>query len=147
MLQKITQNKTSVVYIILILFGFISIRLFENVLFYDPLLHYYKQQFQNLNFPELNTFKLALHYTLRYFLNSLLSIALLWVLFKDKSLVNFSLFLYIILFLLLSMSFFFVLYYYGNDQKMTLFYIRRFIIQPLFVLIFIPGFWYQKKAS
>ena len=146
MLQKIVQNKTSVVYIILLLIGFISIRVFENVLFYDPLLHYYKQQFQNLNIPELHNFKLTLSYTFRYFLNSVLSITLLWVLFKDSSLVNFSLFLFIILFLLLVMSFFIVLYFYGNEQKMILFYIRRFIIQPIFILIFIPGFWYQKKA-
>jgi exosortase F-associated protein len=27
----------------------------------------------------------------------------------------------------------------------TLFYIRRFIIHPIFVLLFIPGFFYQKS--
>ena len=147
MLQKIVQNKISVLYIILIVMAFISIRVFENVLFYDPLLHYYKQQFQTLNIPEIDNLKMVLAYTLRYFFNSFLSIALLWVLFKDTGLVNFSIFLYLLLFLLLVMSFFIVLYFYGNEQKMILFYIRRFIIQPIFILIFIPGFWYQKKAS
>lgn len=146
MLKKLIHNKISIIYIILILVGFVSVRLFEDVLFYDPLLNYYKQDFQNLNLPELNNFKIALHFTFRYFLNSILSVLLLWILFTDRRLLNFSSFLYLILFFFLIVTFFFVLYFYANNGKLILFYIRRFIIQPIFILLFIPGFWYQNRT-
>lgn len=147
MLQKVLSNKTSSFHILLILMCFISIRAFENHLFYDPLLNFYKQNFQNLRFPEINNFKLALHFTLRYVLNSILSVLLLWILFKDISLINFSIFLYLFLFIILLSSFFYVMRFYSNEGKMILFYIRRFIIQPIFIMLFIPAFWYQKKRN
>lgn len=146
MLKIRVRNKISILYTALLLTGFVCIRLFEDVLFYDPFLNYYRHDFQNINLPELNDFKIALHFTLRYFLNAILSVVLLWVLFKDKSLINFSSFLYLLLFLCLLLTFFFVLFYCGNSGKMGLFYIRRFLIQPLFIIIFIPAFWYQKSG-
>ena len=147
MLQNILSNKISILYILLIAICFVCIRAFENIIFYDPLLSYYKRDFYNINLPELNNFKIALHFTYRYLLNSILSVALLWLLFKDESLVNFSVFLYLVLFVILIASFFFVLQFYANNGKMTLFYIRRFIIQPIFIIIFIPGFWFQKRTN
>ena len=36
---------------------------------------------------------------------------------------------------------------FGETNKMNLFYIRRFIIQPIFLILFIPAFYYQKKIK
>jgi exosortase F-associated protein len=43
----------------------------------------------------------------------------------------------------LMISFIFILTFFGEENKMTLFYIRRFLIQPIFILLFIPAFYYQ----
>jgi exosortase F-associated protein len=55
--------------------------------------------------------------------------------------------LYMIFGSILMISFFFVLNFFGEQSKMILFYIRRFIIQPIFLLLFIPAFYYQKKVK
>jgi exosortase F-associated protein len=35
----------------------------------------------------------------------------------------------------------------ADDDKMLVFYIRRFIIQPIFLLLFVPAFYFQQLAS
>ena len=143
MLQKVLNNKTSAVYIILVLAGLVGVRWFETQLFYDPLLAYYKQNFKEIKFPEINCFKYTLNLIFRYFINSSLSVVLLWVLFKDKNLLRFSSLLFIGLLILLLLAFFCMLHFDADSNKTNLFYVRRFIIQPIFIMVFIPAFWYQ----
>ena len=134
---------TIVLFIIIVgLMG--AIRFFESALFYDPFLKYFKSDYFNLPLPKFNGLQLTLSFICRYFVNSFLSLVLLYVLFKDKEHVRFSAFLFMILFILLIIGFFIVVYNFDTN-KMILFYIRRFIIQPVFVLLFIPGFYYQKR--
>ncbi len=140
-------NKRQIVYALTIVVLLIAIRTFENNIFYDPFLHYFKLEYAHLPFPQINTVKLFLSLGFRYYLNSVLSIALLYVLFHDRKFVKFSVLLYMILGTLLMISFFFVLQFFGEESKSTLFYIRRFIIQPIFLILFIPAFYYQKKVK
>ena len=108
---------------------------------------YYRREFTHLQLPEINPVKLFLSYGFRFYVNSVLSLGLLYVLFKDTKIVKFSILLYMVLASFLMISFFFVLTFFGEESKMTLFYIRRFIIQPIFILLFIPAFYYQKKIG
>jgi len=123
------------------------IRAFEKTLFYDPFLNYFKNEYSHLPFPEINIFKLFFSLGMRFYLNSVISLFLLYVIFKDTKIVKFSALLYMILGSVLMISFIFVLNFFGEENKMTLFYIRRFIIQPIFILLFIPAFYYQKQAK
>jgi exosortase F-associated protein len=72
---------------------------------------------------------------------------LLYVIFKDTKIVKFSMLLYMILGSILMISFIFVLTFFGEENKMTLFYLRRFLIQPIFIMLFIPAFYYQKQVN
>jgi exosortase F-associated protein len=54
---------------------------------------------------------------------------------------------YLLFFIILISLFFIVLFFFGETNKMTLFYIRRFLIQPIFLLLFLPAFYYQKKIN
>lgn len=123
----------------------IAIRAFENNLFYDPFLNYFKSEFTNLAFPKINIIKLFLSLGFRYYLNSIISLAILYLIFRDAKIVKFAMILYVLMGSFLMISFFFVLLKMGESGKMTIFYIRRFIIQPLFLMLFIPAFYYQKK--
>ena len=145
MLKKILNNKVQLFLAIILILFLIAIRAFENTLFYDPLLLFYKSEYANLPLPKINQIKFFLSLGFRFYLNSILSLALLYVLFKDFKIVKFATFLYIILGSILLISFVFVYHFFGEENKMTLFYIRRFIIQPLFLMLFIPAFYYQKK--
>ena len=146
MLKKILNHKAQFFLGILIIGLLILIRIFENNLFYDPLLKFFKGEFTNDKLPKMNQIKLFLSLGFRYYLNSMLSLALLYVIFKDFKILKFSTFLFILFGSILLIAFAFTLHFFGEENKMALFYIRRFIIQPLFLLVFIPAFYYQKKT-
>lgn len=145
MLKKLLNNKSDVAIGIFLIGLLIVIRAFEDNLFYDPFLNYFKNNYTNLSLPIINPIKLFLSLGFRYYLNSIISLAILYLLFKDTKIVKFSAILYMLFGTVLMISFFFVLYKMGENHKMILFYIRRFIIQPIFLILFIPAFYYQKK--
>lgn len=124
------------------------IRAYENQLFYDPLLNFFKTDYKTLPLPEMDQVKLQLNIGLRFLMNSAISLGILWLIFKNKDIIKLSVFLYIILFVLLLMAFNYAVYTSeGTTSHMTLFYIRRFLIQPLFLLILLPAFYFQRKNT
>jgi exosortase F-associated protein len=145
MLQKIRNRKIKIIQIIFFigLFGFI--RAFENRMFYDPFLDYFKAE-NPANYPKFDWLALLLSLFFRYVLNAVISIGLLYVLFEDLDLLRFSTFLFCVFFVILLVLFSVILFYFDESQRMILFYVRRFLIQPIFILLFIPGFYFQKKA-
>lgn len=145
MLQMLLKNKKKIGWSLFLILLLVLIRVFENNLFYDPLLDYFKTENSHLPLPRLNIFKLFFSLGMRFYLNSVISLFLLYVIFKDTKIVKFSAFLYMVLGSVLMISFIFMLNFFGEEHKMTLFYIRRFLIQPIFILLFIPGFYYQKQ--
>ena len=147
MLQMLIRNKSKIGWSVFLILLLVLIRAFEDTLFYDPFLNYFKDEYAHLPFPQINIFKLFFSLGIRFYLNSVISLLLLYVIFKDKQIVKFSALLYMILGSVLMISFIFTLISYGEESKMTLFYIRRFLIQPIFILLFIPGFYYQKHSS
>jgi len=144
MLNKILQHKFKVIVTIIIVLCFAIIRNFESQLFYDPFLSYFKFDFKNLPFPEVNNFKLFYGLLFRYLLNTVLSLVLIYTLFQDKDMLKFSVFLYGFFIVVLFIMFFAILEYFPK-WNWLLFYVRRFIIQPLFVILFIPAFYYQQQ--
>jgi exosortase F-associated protein len=147
MLKTILKNKKRYSLIVLLILFLISIRAFEDSLFYDPFLNYFQREYTHLPLPQYNVIKLFISLGFRYYLNSIISIAILYLIFKDSQIVKFSTFLYVVLGSILMISFFFVLHFFGQENKMILFYFRRFIIQPIFLILFIPAFYYQKKLK
>ena len=53
MLQQLLQNKKKVAQVSFLVLLLILIRAFENTLFYDPFLNYFKSEYANLPFPEI----------------------------------------------------------------------------------------------
>ena len=147
MLQLLQKNKERLFWSTVLIGLLAGIRLFENQLFYDPFLDYFKSEYAHAAFPKINIFKLFFSLGMRFYLNTVISLFLLYVLFKDTKIVKFSMLLYMILGSVLMISFVFTLHFFGEESKMTLFYIRRFLIQPLFILLFIPAFYYQKQLK
>lgn len=147
MLKNLLKNKTNLFFGILLLLLLVLIRVFEDNLFYDPFLNYFKDNYTNLKLPQTNPIKLFFSLGFRYYLNSMISLGLLYLIFKDTKIIKFSIFLYSVLGIILMVSFFFILKFFGEQSKMNLFYIRRFIIQPIFLILFIPAFYYQKKIK
>lgn len=144
MLSRLFQNKFSVFMLLLLLSLLVLIRAFEKQLFYDPFLVYFERDYQTMPLPEYDTLELFFGMLYRFFLNSLLSLGILYFLFKDKEMILFTSVLYLLLFIILIGVFFFILKIYDNKGNFLLFYVRRFLIHPLFVVVFVPAFYFQK---
>jgi len=145
MLQQLQKNKKKIFWVTLFVLFLALIRLFEKQLFYDPFLDFFKGEFQNAQLPQYDSLPLFFGLVFRYFLNSALSVAVIYVVFKDLSLTKFTSVLYLIFFVILIVLFFGILKFSDQPDYMFLFYVRRFLIQPLFLVLFLPAFYYQKK--
>ena len=144
MLKKLNKNKFRIALLLLAFLGLILIRAFESQLFYDPFLSFFKLEYQNKPLPDFDSISLFFGMFLRYLLNTVLSLAIIYLLFKQLPLVRFAMLLYIIFFVVLMLVFFGLLHFSNQLDYMVLFYIRRFLIQPLFLVLFIPAFYYQQ---
>nr|WP_228850676.1 exosortase F system-associated protein [Aegicerativicinus sediminis] len=121
----------------------VAIRFFENELFYDPYLKFFRDDYLRIDSPRREVAKLTFFTGLRYFLNSAISIGILFIIFKRKSVVSFSLILYGVSFLfLIGIYLYFVINPRQEDYYMF-FYFRRFLIQPIFLIVLLPAFYYH----
>jgi exosortase F-associated protein len=141
---KITLSKKNIVLIALLLILLVLVRLFEGRLFYDPLIEFFKHEGRLM--PEYDTGKLFLNVAFRYFLNTFISLGIIWLIFKDRAIFRLTTILYIIFFIVLALAMYIILQS-GNINLLLLFYVRRFLIQPLFLILFVPAFYYQKKMA
>jgi exosortase F-associated protein len=144
MLRILLTYKFRFFFVIFFVLSFILIRVYEDSLFYDPFLNYFKSDFNTLPFPVYDPFHLFIGLLFRYGLNASLSLGLIFTLFKDLEMVKFASLLYVFFFVVLTLSLYAIIYLYGEHNNLILFCVRRFLIQPLFILLFIPAFTYQK---
>ena len=145
MLRKILNNKIRLAQFLFLVGLLVLIRAFEDQLFYDPFLDYFKNDFANLPLPIFNPFQLFFGLLFRYTLNTFVSLGIIYVIFKEIQMVKFALVLYYFFFMILIISFFYIIFYIKESNNFVLFYVRRFLIQPIFVLLFVPAFYYQKQ--
>ena len=120
------------------------IRAFEDDLFYDPLIKYFQNDYLYSTMPEVNIWKLVVDILFRYTLNSLITLAIIYVAFKNKSFVKFAGFFLMLAFVMLLVVFVFLLKDEFKHSYLFPFYIRRFLIHPLFLLLLFPSFYYMK---
>lgn len=123
----------------------ILIRYFEDQLFYDPYLAFFKNDYLYIDSPRRETLRLVLSSTLRYGLNTIISLGIMWVLFKDLGVIKFSSIIYGMAYVLLMLAFLFFVVNPRQEDYYLFFNVRRFLIQPLILLLLVPAFYYQKK--
>lgn len=145
MLQQLFNNKLRILFATIFVLMLVLVRAYEDFLFYDPFLDYFRAEYHNLPLPEVENSSFFLGLLFRYFLNSIFSLAIIYVFFKDFEAIKFVSILYLLFFIILILALFFVLYFNEETNKMALFYIRRFLIQPIFLLLFLPAFYFQKQ--
>jgi exosortase F-associated protein len=133
-------------YIVLIILFLllVSIRAFEDVLFYDPYLTFFKNDYLYIDSPRREVAKLVFNTTLRFVLNSLISLGILYVVFKDKSMIKFSALIFVLAYVLLLIPFLYFVINPKQEDYYLFFNIRRFLIQPIIIMVLLPAFYYQK---
>lgn len=132
--------------VILGIFGLVGVRMMEDRLFYDPFLDYFHLANKDATFPDFVWFKLVLNHLFRFLLNLILSAVVVHFIFRNKQWTVQAMVLMLIVFAIT-----FPLYLYAISTKFEIgylfsFYMRRFVIQPLILLLIIPMFYYRKQA-
>ena len=135
---------------IALVFGLVMVRVFEQKLFYDPLLDYFKNSNRS-HLPAIDEIKLYSYVFFRFMINLLLTALIVKVLFWKQMYVKFTIILGILGFIILLPLYAYMLNHNLNFGEMIFFYIRRFLIQPMFLILLVPCFYYQeirnKKAT
>jgi exosortase F-associated protein len=139
------MSKPTKFILLFILFALLAmIRYFENELFYDPYLTFFQNDYLYIDNPRREVFKLTAFTTLRYVLNTVISLGILYVFFRDRNIIKFSVLIYTAAYIMLLALF---LYFVLNPRKedyYLFFNIRRFLIQPIILLLLLPAFYYHR---
>lgn len=127
------------------IFGLISVRIFEDKLFYDPFIEYFHQANKNANFPDFEWWKLSFNYIFRFLLNLLFSAFVIQFIFKNKEWTIQAVILILIVFAITLPIYLYCIHTKFEIGYLFSFYMRRFVIQPLTLLLIIPLFYYRKQ--
>jgi len=122
----------------------VLIRAYENVLFYDPYLTFFKNDYLYIDSPRREIAKLVLNTTFRFVLNTLISLGILYLIFKDRSIIKFSALIYFVAYVLLLIPFLYFVVNPKQEDYYLFFNIRRFLIQPILLILLFPAFYYYK---
>lgn len=139
------SNKTFKIIVIGVLFLLLMmIRILEKNIFYDPFITFFKSDFIKEDLPDFELAKLLWSTTLRYIINAVLSIFVLYIAFQKKNVLKFSGVFYGIAYVVLILMYTYLLGDLSKESHVFFFYVRRFLIQPIFLLLLMPAFYYQK---
>jgi exosortase F-associated protein len=127
------------------IFGLVSVRMLEDRLFYDPFLTYFHEAVKNIEFPSFEWGKLVLGHLFRFVLNLLFSCLIIHCLFKNKEWTVQGAILIAIIFAITFPIYLYCIYTRFEIGYLFSFYMRRFVIQPLVLLLIVPLFYYRKQ--
>lgn len=143
-MEKTVKRRYRIFEIGLLVLMLAAIRFFEQQLFYDPLIVFFKSDYLLGIIPPMDMAKLMFNLTLRFSLNSIISLTIIYLSFRDLNILKFSAILYVILYVLTTAAFIFLILNIEREHYLALFYVRRFLIHPLFLLILLPAFYYYR---
>lgn len=127
--------------------GLITVRAFEDRIFYDPFLEYFHEANKNIAFPHFEWGKMILSHILRFGLNLFFSGIIIFFWFKNKRWAIQGMMLMSIVFAVVLPVYLYCIYEQFEIGYLFSFYIRRFVIQPLILLLIIPIFYYRRYTS
>ena len=138
------MNKIKWLLVALCILGLVGVRVLESKIFYDPFLDYFANT-GNSAFPQFEWGRLIGSHIFRFLLNLIFSLGIVHFLFLNKKWTFQAMVL-----ITLSFIIFFPIYLYSVYTEFSFgnlfsFYIRRFVIQPLPVLLIVPLFYHRKN--
>lgn len=141
------DKKLRILIIFILFFVLVLVRAFEQQLFYDPFIEYFWIDYLSEPIPVFSGSKLLVSLIFRYGLNTVISLLIIYIAFQNKSFVKFAAKFYMIAFVILGITFFIILKGELAHGYLFAFYIRRFLIHPLFVLLLLPAFYYKQLTT
>ncbi len=138
------NRKERFFYIFLGFILLVVLRPIGETMLYDPLETYFENDYLKMPIPEMNLSFLGLSVSLKFFLNSIVSIGIIHVAFYTEEVTRFAAKIYWWAYVFLIVFFLILLIFEPSNSTRLLFYIRRFLMHPVLVLVLIPAFYYQE---
>lgn len=133
--------------IFILLLVLVLVRAYENEMFYDPFIIFFQNDYLYTSVPEFEYGRLIWDLFLRYLLNSIISLGIIYLVFEKLGYVILSAKLYVLGFILLISAYIFLLSTGFENGYLLPFYVRRFLIHPLFLLLLMAALLYEKIAG
>ncbi|SDZ81064.1 exosortase F system-associated membrane protein [Psychroflexus halocasei] len=133
--------------VVLLFIALAAIRFFDQDIFGSELSVFFATEFSYAEPPVFDVFHELTQITLRFLLNSVISLAIIFLLFRSKRTLKFAALLYAINYIVLAPVLVYFLTNLTQGEYFYLFYTRRFLVQPVLIIILIPAFYYQKMMS
>ncbi|WP_153397367.1 exosortase F system-associated membrane protein [Chryseobacterium vaccae] len=127
------------------IYGLAGVRLLEGQIFYDPFLDYFHEANKNIEFPQFEWGKLLISHLFRFLLNLLFSCLIIQCLFKKRDWTIQGALLITIIFVITLPIYLYCIYDRFDIGYLFSFYMRRFVIQPLTLLLIVPVFYYRRQ--
>ncbi|MCX8522378.1 exosortase F system-associated protein [Chryseobacterium formosus] len=125
--------------------GLMGVRMLEDQIFYDPFLNFFHEADKSQAFPAFEWGKLIGSHVFRFVLNLIFSCIIIHFMFKNKEWTIQGAVLITIIFAITFPIYLFCIYNKFDIGYLFSFYMRRFVIQPLILLLIIPLFYYRKQ--
>jgi len=125
--------------------GLVGVRMLEDAIFYDPFLNYFHEANKNISLPQFEWGKLIVSHLFRFILNLFFSCIIIHFLFKNKEWTMQGAVLITIIFAITFPIYLYCIYNQFEIGYLFSFYMRRFVIQPLILLLIVPLFYYRKQ--
>lgn len=125
--------------------GLVGVRMLEDAIFYDPFLNYFHEANKNISLPQFEWGKLIVSHLFRFILNLFFSCIIIHFLFKNKEWTMQGAVLITVIFAITFPIYLYCIYNQFEIGYLFSFYMRRFVIQPLILLLVVPLFYYRKQ--
>ena len=122
----------------------VLVRVYEDALFYDPYLIFFENDYLYIDSPRREVANLILFTSLRFLINSILSLSIIYCVFKDKSMLKFSTLIYGMAYVCFLIPFIYFVINPRQQDYYLFFNVRRFLIQPIVLLVLLPALYYYK---
>lgn len=147
MLEKIKYSiQLRIILAIILVFFLVLVRVFQDELFYDPFIHFFKTDYHFNTLPEYDLTKLLSYLVLRYAINSILSLGIIYTLFQNIQFIKLASLLYLGAFFLLIILLLILLLNLDSNWYYLFFNVRRFLIHPVLLILFIAAFFSHNKS-
>ena len=147
MLEKIKYSiQLRVILAIILVFFLVLVRVFQDELFYDPFIQFFKKDYHFNTLPKYDLTKLLSYLVLRYTINYVLSIGIIYTLFQKTQFIRLASILYLGAFLILIVLFLILLINLDSNWYYLFFNVRRFLIHPVLLILFTAAFFSHDKS-
>ena len=137
------KKKTRYIFAFIAFVLLLLIRLRQEDLFYDPfILFFQNKDYKRLPIPDMQFSRYWIDLSLRYLINTILSFLIIFSLFRDRIFSKFYLRLSLLGFFILMPLMVLFIYQGSSNLYLLGFYTRRFLIQPMYLIILLPAFFF-----